>query len=85
MPNQPLQQTGPASRLFADIASKRLATIRLLVLHFKEAERLLRTYALSARLRTLDSLQLAVAVDLRSRIHPIHDGVPRRTFHTYPA
>jgi predicted nucleic acid-binding protein len=54
-------------RFFADIASKRLAAIRLLVPHFKEAERLLRTYALSARLRTLDSLQLAVAVDLRSR------------------
>jgi len=54
-------------RFSADVANKTLTTIRLLVLHFKEADRLLRQYALSQPLRTLDSLQLAVALDLRNR------------------
>jgi predicted nucleic acid-binding protein len=54
-------------RFFADVADKHLSTIRLLVLHFKEADRLLRTHGLSARLRTLDALQLAVALNLRAR------------------
>jgi hypothetical protein len=39
-------------RFSADVTAKRLAVIRLLVLHFKEAERLLRPNALSARFRT---------------------------------
>jgi predicted nucleic acid-binding protein len=54
-------------RFAADIVSKRLTTVRLLVLHLKEADRLLRQYALSLQLRTLDALQLAVALDLKKR------------------
>jgi predicted nucleic acid-binding protein len=54
-------------RFIADVAQKRFATIRLLVGHFKEAERLLREFGLSVRLRTLDALQLAIALDLRAR------------------
>jgi hypothetical protein len=38
-----------------------------LVKHFKDAERLIRQYGLAQRLRTLDALQLAVALDLGSR------------------
>jgi hypothetical protein len=42
---------------------------RLLVLHHREAERLLRQYGPQPglRVRTLDGLQLAVALDLRNR------------------
>ncbi len=54
-------------RFFADVSNKRFATMRLLVLHFKEGERLLRDYGLSVRLRTLDALQLAVALDPKAR------------------
>jgi hypothetical protein len=54
-------------RFSADVGNKRLTTIRLLVLHFKEAERLLRQHGLLRPLRTLDALQLAVALDLRNR------------------
>jgi hypothetical protein len=38
-----------------------------LVRHFKDAERLIRQYGLAQRIRTLDALQLAVALDLRNR------------------
>jgi predicted nucleic acid-binding protein len=54
-------------RFAADVASKRLTALRLLVVHFQEAERLLRQHGVSVRLRTLDALQLAVALDLRAR------------------
>ena len=40
--------------------------IRLLVRHFKEADRLLRQHGLAARLRSLDALQLAVALGLNA-------------------
>jgi predicted nucleic acid-binding protein len=56
-----------ARRFSADVAKKRLTTIRLLALHFKEAERLLRQHALGVPFRTLDALQLAVALDLHNR------------------
>lgn len=44
--------------------TKRLVGTRLLVTHYQEAERLLREHAPIRRLRTLDALQLAVAIDL---------------------
>jgi len=54
-------------RFFADITKqKRPLTVRLLVRHFRQAEGLLRHQALTMRLRTLDALQLAVALDLRT-------------------
>lgn len=55
-------------RFAADLVkSKRLSGVRLLVRHYQEAERLLRTHGLVRRLRTLDALQLAVAKDLHTR------------------
>jgi hypothetical protein len=39
----------------------------MLVQHFKDVERLIRQHGLAQRLRTLDALQLAVALDLQGR------------------
>jgi hypothetical protein len=41
--------------------------LRLLVGHFKDADRLVRQYGLVRQLRTLDALQLAVALGSRTR------------------
>jgi predicted nucleic acid-binding protein len=55
-------------RFAADLVkSKRLTGVRLLVAHYQEAERLLRTHGMVRRLRTLDALQLAVAKDLHDK------------------
>lgn len=55
-------------RFAADMTkSRRLTGVRLLVAHYQEAERLLRKHAQSHRRRTLDALQLAVAIDLVRR------------------
>ncbi|HMF14737.1 MAG TPA: type II toxin-antitoxin system VapC family toxin [Gemmataceae bacterium] len=56
-------------RFLADSRRKLFSVARLLVAHHREAERLLRLYGPQAGqgLRTLDSLQLAVALNLRSR------------------
>jgi len=54
-------------RFAADARKKSFTTIRFLVRHFKEAERLIRQHGLTIRLRTLDALQLAVALDLKAR------------------
>ena len=43
---------------------KRPLATRILAAHYQEAERLLRQHGPSRRLRTLDALQLAVALDL---------------------
>jgi predicted nucleic acid-binding protein len=40
---------------------------RLLVRHYQDAERLLRQHGPVRRLRTLDALQLAVAIDLHGK------------------
>jgi hypothetical protein len=57
-------------RFKADLTkTKRLVGARLLIAHYQDAERLLRQHGLVRRLRTLDALQLAVALDLhRKRI-----------------
>jgi uncharacterized protein len=56
-------------RFLADTRGKVFSVARLLVSHHKEAERLLRLYGPQPGqgLRALDSLQLAVALDLRKR------------------
>lgn len=57
---------GLRRRFSADLTkTRRLTGVRVLVSHFKEAERLLREHGRVRRLRTVDALQLAVAMDLR--------------------
>lgn len=54
-------------RFLGEIAQKNLKVVRLLVSHFRTAELLLSKYSIARRLRTLDALQLSVALDLLSR------------------
>ncbi len=54
-------------RFLSDVGSGRPKLIRLLVNHFKEADRLIGQHGLVRRIRTLDALQLAVALDLQRR------------------
>src|SRR5438552_4400467 len=56
-------------RFLADTKSELIAVARLLIAHHRDAERLLRLYGPQPGLgvRTLDALQLAVALDLRNR------------------
>lgn len=54
-------------RFLAEIAQKNLKVVRLLVSHFRTAELLISKYSIARRLRTLDALQLSVALDLLSR------------------
>jgi predicted nucleic acid-binding protein len=57
-------------RLFADITRRRLQVIRMTDEHYRTAERLVCTYGPvvgEPRLRTLDALQLAVALDVHQR------------------
>jgi predicted nucleic acid-binding protein len=55
-------------RFAADLTkTRRLVGARLLVAHYQEAERLLRQHGPVRRLRTLDAIQLAVAVDLHRK------------------
>lgn len=52
-------------RFTADLTkTKRLHCVRLLVRHYRDAERLLHQQGAVRRLRTLDALQLAVAIEL---------------------
>jgi predicted nucleic acid-binding protein len=55
------------TRLFNDITQGQFQVIRMTDFHYREAERLLRTYASTRNLRTLDALQLAVALDHKRR------------------
>ncbi len=52
-------------RFRADVNRRTLQVARLLRRHFDRAEKLLLQHALSKRLRTIDALHLAVALDLR--------------------
>lgn len=54
-------------RLFADLYNRRPAIVRVLVRHYQEADQLLQRHGLKHGLHTLESLQLAVALDLRRR------------------
>ncbi|MCI0379063.1 MAG: type II toxin-antitoxin system VapC family toxin [Gemmataceae bacterium] len=56
-------------RFAADLTKiKRPVATRMLVRHFQEAERLLRQHGALRRLRTLDALQLGVALDLQQKL-----------------
>jgi|SRR5581483_4052590 len=60
-----LQDLQQVQRLIAaDFAARRFPVIRMLQSHFQEAERLIRRHAPTRAFRTLDSLQLAVALNL---------------------
>jgi predicted nucleic acid-binding protein len=50
-----------------DFAARRFPVVRMLQGHFDEAERLLRQHAPTRSLRTLDALQLAVALNLHAQ------------------
>ena len=52
------------ARLMLDIAAGSIEIYTLTEFHFAEAKRLIGRFAFSHRLRTLDALQLAVALDL---------------------
>lgn len=52
------------ARLMADIAAGEIEVYKLLPEHFASAERLIARHGFTLRLRTLDALQLAVALDL---------------------
>jgi predicted nucleic acid-binding protein len=54
-----------------DVAARRLRVIRLTAAHFQSAERLIRRIGLTKNLRTLDALQLAVAINLNEPGQPI--------------
>jgi uncharacterized protein len=54
-------------RLLADVRNRALSVIRVRVPHFKLADQLLQKHGMTSKLRTLDSLQLASALDLRAR------------------
>jgi predicted nucleic acid-binding protein len=55
------------SRFLTDVARRRLDVVRMSGFHYQEAERLIKKHAMSYSLRTLDALQLSVALDLRAR------------------
>ena len=52
---------------FADLAKGRFEVVSLAGRHFRGAEALVRSYAVDQSLRTLDAIQLSVALDLRRR------------------
>ncbi len=58
-------------RFRADVAAKRFEVIRVLVSHFRTAEELVRRLSLTNNLRTLDALQLAVALGLNEPARPV--------------
>jgi uncharacterized protein len=55
----------------ADVSRKKFGVLRLQVSHFELAERLIRRLGPTQNLRTLDSLQLAVALSLNEPANPI--------------
>ena len=55
------------AQLRADISARRLLVIRVLRRHYDRAEKLLAKYGPTLRLRSLDALHLAMALDLRDR------------------
>src|SRR5260370_20307913 len=54
-------------RFLSDVEQGRPKLVRMLVPHFKGAERLIGQHGLARSLRTLDALQLALALDLQGR------------------
>lgn len=60
----PLDLQQIQKRIAADFAARRFPVVRMLQSHFQEAEQLIRKHAPTRAFRTLDSLQLAVALSL---------------------
>ncbi len=54
-------------RFLAGVTKHRLHVARMTGFHYQEAERLIKRHAMSRSPRTLDALQLSVALDLRKR------------------
>jgi hypothetical protein len=54
-------------RFLAEISGRTITVLRLLVGHYRIAERLIDRHSPTVRLRTLDALQLSVALDLRNK------------------
>src|SRR5262245_31229639 len=54
-------------RFFSDVTNRVVRVVRMTGFHYQEAQRLVRKHGPTSRLRTLDALQLAVALDLRTR------------------
>jgi predicted nucleic acid-binding protein len=54
-------------RFLADVTQRRFRVVRMTGFHYQEAERLIKKYGISQSLRTLDALQLSVALDLRQK------------------
>jgi predicted nucleic acid-binding protein len=52
---------------FADLAKGRFEAVRLAGRHMRSAEALVRVHAVDRMLRTLDAIQLSVALDLKRR------------------
>jgi predicted nucleic acid-binding protein len=59
---QDLQQL--QKHIASDFSARRFPVVRMLQTHFQEAERLIRKHAPTKSFRTLDSLQLAVALNI---------------------
>ena len=51
-------------KFLGDVVDGTIKAVRLLVAHFRQAERLIDCHATSRRLRTLDALQLSAGLDL---------------------
>ena len=60
-----------ARRFEDDVTAKRVEVVSVLVSHFRAAEQLVRRLGLTKNLRTLDALQLAVALNLNEQESPI--------------
>jgi hypothetical protein len=54
-------------RFLADVRRRRFQVVRVTVGHFQDAERLIRRLAPAHNLRTLDAIQLSVALDLHGQ------------------
>jgi predicted nucleic acid-binding protein len=54
-------------RFFTDLTRRVFEVVRMTGWHYEEAQRLVRKHGPARRLRTLDALQLAVALDLRAK------------------
>jgi predicted secreted Zn-dependent protease len=55
------------ARFLQDIAQRQFRVVRMTDVHYREAERLIRKHGPRRSLRTLDALQLSVALDLHRR------------------
>ena len=54
-------------KFLADVTNRKFDVVKITGFHYQEAERLINKHSINRNLRTLDALQLAVAVVLRYR------------------